>query len=98
MVRLIEFNEDATVNRSDGKTDSVAYMTLELVPNGELFDYVALRKFSPKVCRFYCKQILNCLHYMHSKGVAHRDLKPENIMIDDKFNVKIADFGFAAST
>ena len=35
--------------------------------------------------------------YIHSKGTAHRDLKPENIMLDDQFNVRIADFGFAAT-
>ena len=33
---------------------------------------------------------------MHQKGVTHRDLKPENLMIDKNFNLKIADFGFAA--
>lgn len=33
---------------------------------------------------------------MHIKGISHRDLKPENIMLDDKFNVRFADFGFAA--
>lgn len=36
------------------------------------------------------------MHYMHIKGVAHRDLKPENIMLDQNYNVKFVDFGFAA--
>lgn len=36
------------------------------------------------------------LHYVHNKGVTHRDMKPENVLFDNLFNLKIADFGFAA--
>lgn len=71
---------------------------MELVEGGELFDYVSLGNFLPEICRFYFKQTLNALHYCHTSGVAHRDLKPDNLLLDKDYNIKIADFGYAAPT
>ena len=76
---------------------TVNFIVLELIGGGELFDFVALGgRLTEAQARYYYRQLLGGLDYMHKKGFAHRDLKPENLMLDKAFNLKIADFGFAA--
>ena len=75
------------------------YIGLEYASHGELFTYVVENKqISEQAAMRFFRQIIYGLEYLHSLGICHRDLKPENILLDDKYNIKIADFGFARFT
>ena len=41
--------------------------------------------------------ICEALEHVHANGVVHRDLKPENIMVNDGDEIRLIDFGIAAS-
>ena len=44
----------------------------------------------------YILQIMEAIHYMHSRGIFHMDLKSENILINQEIKtIKIIDFGHA---
>jgi len=43
------------------------------------------------------EQFMFGLKAIHDEGLCNRDLKLENILIDENYNLKIADFGHAAS-
>lgn len=40
-------------------------------------------------------QIGQAVQYLHSLNILHRDIKDENVIIDNKFHVKLIDFGSA---
>ncbi|XP_060087712.1 serine/threonine-protein kinase PLK3 [Heteronotia binoei] len=46
--------------------------------------------------RYYLKQIISALKYLHLKGILHRDLKLGNFFISENMELKVGDFGLAA--
>jgi len=96
IVKLVEVGEGLQVHPKKGQKN-VKYIVLELVGGGELFDFVALGgRLTEPVARFYFRQLIDGLGYVHNRGFAHRDLKPENLLLDANFVLKITDFGFSA--
>ena len=99
VVKLIDFMEDATFpQQKDNQTVETPCLcvVLEHCSKGELFDYLMfVGGLGSRVTRTYFHQLLNGLQAMHKAGYVHRDLKPENLLLDDNYNLKIADFGYA---
>ncbi|PVD26891.1 hypothetical protein C0Q70_12039 [Pomacea canaliculata] len=79
--------------RKDGDME---YLFLEYASGGELFDRIEPDVGMPQAeAQRFFRQLISGVEYLHEKGIAHRDIKPENLLLDDKDNLKIADFGLA---
>ncbi|KAJ6652820.1 hypothetical protein lerEdw1_010600 [Lerista edwardsae] len=72
------------------------YMVLEYCSRKSLAHILKARKTltEPEV-RFYLKQIITGLQYIHQQGIIHRDLKLSNFFITKNMRVKIGDLGLA---
>lgn len=97
MIGIYGYGTDGYCVKASGrKIENLVYIMLELVSGGLLFDVCqSLGAMGEECGRYFMMQMLDVIEFMHGKGVAHRDLKLENILVDDKMNLKVADFGFA---
>jgi len=72
------------------------FLQFEFMKGGELWEKVKVFGLdSLALVRFFMAQIILAIESIHKSGIVHRDLKPENILLDEKFNVKLVDFGTA---
>ncbi|XP_009616882.1 mitogen-activated protein kinase kinase kinase 17-like [Nicotiana tomentosiformis] len=71
-------------------------LMMEYMPDGTLTDEIQGGPLNEQLIRYYTKQIIHGLNYLHSKGIVHCDIKGHNILLY-KTGAKIADFGCARS-
>ena len=70
---------------------------MEICPNGTLNDLINKRKrLTLAEAKYYLKNLVEGVNYIHSQHVVHRDLKPANLVISNNMELKIADFGLAS--
>ena len=83
-----------TISLEKGKRARISATLMELAPYGDFFDVLMTRKiaFDEKLARTYFHQLINGLEYLHNNRVAHMDIKPDNLLLDQDFQLKIADF------
>jgi serine/threonine protein kinase len=84
----------------DGFKETKCYILYELASKGDLFKYIKCygNGFNEKYSKVISYKILKALKTLHKLKICHRDIKAENIVLDEKYNIKIADFGLSGFT
>ncbi|KAJ1209822.1 hypothetical protein NDU88_005194 [Pleurodeles waltl] len=73
------------------------YILLEYCSRRSMAHILKARKIltEPEV-RYYLRQIVSGLKYLHDQEILHRDLKLGNFFINETMELKVGDFGLAA--
>ncbi|KAI9587548.1 hypothetical protein GQX74_003394 [Glossina fuscipes] len=70
-------------------------VAIKIINREKLSESVLMKgRLTPKEARKFFRQIISALDFCHSHSIW--DLKPENLLLDEKNNIKIADFGMAS--
>lgn len=78
----------------DDENSEKLYLITDYIENGNLKDMIHKKELAVGDIRKYFRGLISAIEYCHDFAkVMHRDIKPENILIDDKNNIKLADFG-----
>lgn len=76
--------------------EEINYIVLEKCQNGALSRfYKNTGSFEEDIARFLFIQVCHAVHFLHSQEYVHLDIKLDNILLDEFFNIKLADLGIA---
>lgn len=85
VVKLVEVLDDPD---EDG-----LHMAFELMTKGPVMDVPKDDPFTEEQARFYFRDVVLGIEYLHYHKIIHRDIKPSNLLLGEDGHVKIADFG-----
>jgi hypothetical protein len=71
------------------------YYVMEYLPGGSLADRLGGHPLAIEDAVATFRGVAEALDYLHGKAILHCDLKPGNVLLDERHEVRLADFGQA---
>lgn len=98
IIRVYDLKTNGRINNKGNVYDvDTLYCVMQLAQKGVMLDYLMTGgQMTENVARYYFKQLVEAMNYIHSKDVVHRDLKPDNLLLGDNYQLLVADFGHCA--
>jgi eukaryotic-like serine/threonine-protein kinase len=71
------------------------FYVMEFLSGGSLADRLEGRTLPVRDTVAVVREVAEALVYLHGKAILHCDLKPANVLLDDRGQIRLADFGQA---
>ncbi|KAM9852879.1 calcium/calmodulin-dependent protein kinase kinase 1b [Aulostomus maculatus] len=91
--KLYHHNVVKLVEVLDDPDEDGLHMAFELMTKGPVMEVPTDHPFTEEQARFYFRDVVLGIEYLHYHKIIHRDIKPSNLLLGDDGHVKIADFG-----
>jgi beta-lactam-binding protein with PASTA domain/tRNA A-37 threonylcarbamoyl transferase component Bud32 len=78
-----------------GQGENTYFIVMEYVDGPTLSSMLRDGPLAPERAAVIAAAVAAALDFAHRRGVIHRDVKPGNVLIDQRNQVKVADFGIA---
>jgi calcium/calmodulin-dependent protein kinase kinase 2 len=96
MKKLDHHNLVSLIEVLDDPSEDSLYMVMEMCKKGVVMKVGLDQRADPypdDTCRYWFRDLILGIEYLHAQGVAHRDIKPDNCLITDDDVLKVVDFG-----
>jgi eukaryotic-like serine/threonine-protein kinase len=81
-----------------GEWEDRPFIVMEYVSGGSLEDRIRRQGAQPPARALeWLEQAATALDAAHRHGIVHRDVKPANLLLNDRGEVRVADFGIASA-
>ncbi|KAL8772598.1 MAG: hypothetical protein Q9209_002259 [Squamulea sp. 1 TL-2023] len=96
MKKLNHGNLVSLIEVLDDPDEDSLYMVLEMCKKGVIMKVgvdEAADPYDEELCRYWFRDLMLGIEYLHAQGVVHRDIKPDNCLLTEDDVLKVVDFG-----
>ncbi|RMZ90658.1 hypothetical protein DV736_g2106, partial [Chaetothyriales sp. CBS 134916] len=96
MKKLHHPNLVSLIEVLDDPTEDSLYMVMEMCKKGVVMRVGLEERADPypeDTCRYWFRDLILGIEYLHTQGVVHRDIKPDNCLVTQDDVLKVVDFG-----